>query len=58
MLPEIGVRKIGGKYSTYFKYGCQAFVVFTTNESDNAESFKKLIEHFFTQYKNGIIDEV
>lgn len=58
MLPEIGIKRINGTNSVYFKYGCQAFCVYESKDMENAELFKKQLVIFFNNYKCGIIDEM
>ena len=58
MLPEIGIKRINGTNSVYFKYGRQAFCVYETKDMENAELFKKQLVIFFNSYKCGIIDEM
>ena len=58
MLPEIGIRKIKGKHSVYFKYGVQTFCVFESSDISEAKWFESQITHLFTEYKNDIIDEI
>ena len=58
MLPEIGIKRINGVNSVYFKYGCQAFCVYETSDMENAEWFKNQLEIFFNSYKCDIIDEI
>ena len=58
LLPEIGIRKVNGVHSVYFKYGFQTFGVFESSDIGEAKWFESQLKNLFTEYKNDIIDEI
>jgi hypothetical protein len=55
---KTSVEKIGGKWYATFEYKSQSFHVGTASTKSDAKFTKKMLDKFFTTYKDDIINNL